>query len=58
MPDWLMILVKCVLWYYLLHEGIAVTAMTIHRTTVTAFRLGVPIIAGLILAALEGWITP
>lgn len=62
MPDWvddtLIVGMKCVLWYYAVHTGIGVAALLAHKKNVSALHLGVPIMLGIALAVLEGWITP
>ncbi len=58
MPDGVIILAKCVIWYYTVHTGVGVAALLAHKRNVSALRLGVPIAGGIILAVIAGWITP
>ena len=63
MPDWLMILVKCVLYALTAYLGLGAAsrqARWIYKldTEAGGLQFGLPILLAVILAALEGWIAP
>lgn len=58
MPDWAMILIKCVLWVVVVQRTFIVLGCTYRGCTIKGWRIAIPVVAAVILAALEGWITP
>jgi hypothetical protein len=59
MPDWAMILVKCVLWFWVAYPSLAILLWLLRPSgNVQRLTCVIPAIAFVILAALEGWITP
>ena len=58
MPDWLIILVKCVLWWLFVCHSYTVLARVWRRLLSAGVSLEVAAAAAVILAALNGWITP
>ena len=58
MPDWVMILVKCVLWVICINEGWIVISVDVLRRGTYEWALWTTAVTIVIIAALEGWITP
>jgi len=58
MPDWAMILLKCVLWWLFVHGAVVLALQMLRGRPSHRVNVAWPIIAAVILAALEGWITP
>ena len=58
MPDWAMILLKCVLWFAVAYPMLMTVVFLVRPGQVTKSYVRIPVAAFIILAALEGWITP